>query len=99
MVLRSDAGCVRGPTVSKRRAKLLTISGRILDAAKRDAARRFAPGERLRRADLNYFIVAPTVETSAPKYAWLNRVQLVNKCVEIKSGADTDIKYDTFVMR
>ena len=49
--------------------------------------------------DIPYFIAAPTFETSAEKYAWLNSVQLVNKMVELKLGEGGYVKYDVYVLR
>lgn len=42
-------------------------------------------------------IIAPTMRTSAKKYAWLNSVQCVGKVVEVKK--DSHVKYDIFVVR
>lgn len=44
-----------------------------------------------------YFIIAPTMETSSKKYAWLNGVQCIGKLVEVKR--DAYVKYDIFVVR
>ena len=42
---------------------------------------------------------APTFQTSAPKYAWLNGVQAVAKMVEVKARDGGYVKYDVFVVR
>ncbi|MCK9285777.1 MAG: DUF3237 domain-containing protein [Rhodocyclaceae bacterium] len=60
---------------------------------------RLMKGETLRGKDIPYFITAPTFETSAPQYAWLNGVQAVNKVVELKFGEDGYVIYDTFILR
>lgn len=59
---------------------------------------RLMKGEVLTSRD-HYFITAPTVQTSSPKYAWLNHVQLVGKVVEVKVGEGSYVKYDIFVVR
>jgi hypothetical protein len=59
---------------------------------------RFTNGEVL-KADEIYFLTAPTFQTSAEKYAWLNHVQCVGKMVEVKAGEDSYVKYDIFVVR
>jgi hypothetical protein len=56
-------------------------------------------GEVLTDKDLPYFVTAPTFQTSAPKYAWLNGVQAVAKMVEVKAGDGGYVKYDVFVVR
>jgi hypothetical protein len=45
----------------------------------------------------HYFVIAPTMETSAKKYEWLNGVQCIGKIVEDKN--DSYVKYDVFVVR
>jgi len=56
-------------------------------------------GELLKTKDIPYFIVAPTFQTSSPKYAWLNSVQAIGKVVEVKRGEGGYIKYDIFIVR
>ena len=56
-------------------------------------------GEVLTDKDIAYFITAPTFETAAPKYAWLNGIQAIGKMVEYKEGKDGYVKYDVFIMR
>ena len=56
-------------------------------------------GELLTTKDIPYFITAPTFQTSAPKYAWLNSVQTIGKVVELKLGEGGYVKYDIFVVR
>ena len=53
-------------------------------------------GDVLTSNDL-YFVIAPTMQTSAKKYAWLNDVQCIGKMVEVKH--DSYVKYDIFVVR
>jgi hypothetical protein len=50
-------------------------------------------GEVLTSRDF-YFIIAPSMQTSAKKYAWLNDIQCVGKMVSYKS--DSYVKYDIF---
>ena len=63
-----------------------------------ETAARFAQGEVLTAQDM-YFITAPTMQTSAEQYAWLNHVQCVGKVVEVKAGQGSYVKYDIFVVR
>lgn len=56
-------------------------------------------GELLTTKDIPYFITAPTFQTSAPKYAWLNSVQAIGKVVELQLGQGGYVKYDIFVVR
>jgi hypothetical protein len=55
-------------------------------------------GELLTTKDIPYIIIAPTFETSSPKYAWLNSVQAIGKVVELKVGEGGYVKYDIFVI-
>lgn len=68
------------------------IINRSKEVAKRDAS-----GEVLTSAD-EYFLMAPTMETSSKAYFWLNYVQCVGKMVEVKIGDDSFVKYDIFVV-
>ena len=75
----------------------LTYNGIIKDTKESEA--RADKGEVLTSND-HYFITAPTLETSAKKYEWLNGVQCIGKIVEDKGGAnDSYVKYDIFVVR
>lgn len=74
----------------------LTYSG-VVSHTKESAERR-ARGEVLTSKDY-YFITAPTMQTSADKYAWLNRVQCVGKMVEVKAGDGAFVKYDIYIVR
>jgi uncharacterized protein DUF3237 len=56
-------------------------------------------GDVLTYKDVEYFVVAPSFETSAPRYAWLNDVQAIAKMVELKEGEGGYMKYDVFVVR
>jgi hypothetical protein len=47
----------------------------------------------------HYFILAPTMQTSAEKYAWLNHVQCIGKVVEVKLGENAFLKYDVYIVR
>jgi hypothetical protein len=38
------------------------------------------------------------METSAGAYLWLNQVQCVGKMVEVKTGDNSFVKYDIFVV-
>ena len=59
---------------------------------------RLMKGEVLTSKD-HYFITAPTMQTSAEKYAWLNHVQCVGKVVEVKAGEGSFVKYDIYIVR
>jgi hypothetical protein len=59
---------------------------------------RLMKGELLTSKDY-YFVTAPTMQTSASRYAWLNNVQLVGKAVEVKLGENAHVTYDLFVVR
>lgn len=56
-------------------------------------------GETLRANDVKYWIIAPTFETSAAKYSWLNEIQAVGKMVEFKDGAGGFVKYEIYAVR
>jgi uncharacterized protein DUF3237 len=51
------------------------------------------------KADDFYFITAPTFETSAEKYAWLNAIQTVGKMVALKGGEGGFVRYDIFSVK
>jgi hypothetical protein len=63
------------------------------------SAERMNRGEVLTAADVPYFVTAPTFQTAAPKYAWLNAVQAIGKLVELRLGAGGYVRYDVFVVR
>jgi len=63
-----------------------------------DVAKRVARGEMLTSAD-EYFLMVPTMETSSEAYVWLNHVQCVGKMVEVKTGDNSFVKYDIFIVR
>lgn len=64
-----------------------------------ESAEKLNRGDTLTTKDIPTFITAPTFETSAPKYAWLNSVQAINKIVEFKLGEGGYVKYDVFIVR
>jgi hypothetical protein len=51
------------------------------------------------KADDFYFITAPTFETNAEKYAWLNAIQAVGKMVAVKGGEGAYVRYDIFSVK
>ena len=59
---------------------------------------RMMKGEVLTSKD-HYFITAPTMQTSAEKYTWLNHVQCIGKIVKVKGGEDSFVKYDIYIAR
>ena len=62
----------------------------------KESEERANKGEVLTSSDL-YFIIAPTMQTSAKKYAWLNDLQCIGKMVSYKN--DSYVKYDIFAVR
>jgi hypothetical protein len=72
----------------------LTYNGIFRDT--KDSAVRAENGEVLHAQDL-YFMIAPTMQTAAKKYDWLNGVQCIGKMVSYKS--DAFVKYDIFLVR
>ena len=75
---------------------LIFLSHNGIYKGSEDADARAAKGEVLTSKDL-YFVIAPTMQTSAKKYAWLNAVQCIGKMVSYQS--DSYVKYDNFVIR
>jgi hypothetical protein len=72
----------------------ISYNGIFKDSEETEA--RAAQGEVLTSKDL-YFVIAPTMQTSAKKYDWLNAVQCIGKMVSYKS--DSYVKYDIFIAR
>ncbi len=60
--------------------------------------KKFEEGKEVIKADEQYFITAPTFQTSSPKYAWLNEVQAVGKQIAVKGGSDSFVQYDIFAI-
>jgi len=75
----------------------VTYTGRAA-AAPSDVAARLAGGETL-GPDHFYFVVAPTFETAAPAYAWLNDIVAVGKLVSCNRSHDRHVTYDIFAVR
>jgi len=71
----------------------LTYNGIFRDTKEVEA--RAERGEVLTSKDL-YFMIAPTIQTSAAKYDWLNGVQYIGKMVSYKN--DSYVKYDIFAV-
>jgi hypothetical protein len=63
-----------------------------------DAIERLEAGETL-GPDRFYFVIAPTFETAAPAYAWLNDIVAVGKIVSINRSTDRHVTYDIFAVR
>ena len=63
-----------------------------------ESAERLSNGELLTDKDIPYFIAAPTFQTSAEEYAWLNDIQCINKMTEIQFGPEGYVKYDVFLI-
>ena len=76
----------------------LTYNG-IIEHTEASLAKQKA-GEKYTHEDLTYFVTAPTIQTASKKYAFLNRVQLINKFVEARrSREDSYVMYDVFIVR
>ena len=58
---------------------------------------RLEKGATLTSTDI-YFVIAPTFETSHPRYAWLNHIQGIGKVVALKAG-EGFVTYDIFAIR
>jgi Protein of unknown function (DUF3237) len=71
----------------------LTYNGIFRDTKEVEA--RAEKGEVLTSKDL-YFMIAPTIQTSARRYHWLNGVQFIGKMVSYKN--DSYVKYDIFAV-
>ena len=72
----------------------LTYGGVFKDG--KDSEERASKGEVLTSKDL-YFVIAPTLQTAAKQYDWLNGVQCVGKMVNYKN--DEYVTYDIFIVR
>ena len=49
--------------------------------------------------DVKVWMIAPTFETSAAKYAWLNETQAVGKMVQYKDGPSGYVNYEIYAVR
>lgn len=85
-------------TVKTDDGALIYISSNGVISYTKESWDRLMKGEVLTAKD-HYFITAPTMQTSAEKYAWLNHVQCVGKVVEVKLGENAFLKYDIFIVR
>jgi len=64
------------------------------------SARKLGTGEPITEKDGIYFLTAPTFETKAEKYAWLNEVQAIGKLVELRVGPERSyVRYDVYALR
>ena len=91
--LRVDA---RMPIETDDGAQIYVQYGGVIAIAPVDFAR-MAAGETLRAAEM-YFVTAPTFQTAAPRYAWLNQVQAIGKAVALKGGEGGYVRYDVFAV-
>lgn len=55
-------------------------------------------GDVLGANDVKYWVIAPTFETSSPKYAWLNELQAVGRMIEYKDGPGGFVKYEIYAV-
>jgi Protein of unknown function (DUF3237) len=72
----------------------LSYNGIFKSSAESEA--RATKGAVLTSKDM-YLVIAPTMQTSAKKYDWLNGVQCIGKMVSYQN--DSYVKYDIFVVR
>jgi hypothetical protein len=77
---------------------LIYISYNGIVSHSKESFDKLIKGEVLTSRD-HYFITAPTMQTSAEKYMWVNHVQCIGKVVETKLGEGSFVKYDIFVVR
>lgn len=86
---------VRG-TIKTDDGALIYITYNGTYRASEEAEARASKGEVLTSKDM-YFVIAPTLQTSAKKYDWLNAVQCVGKMASYKN--DAYVKYDIYIVR
>jgi hypothetical protein len=55
-------------------------------------------GATLGPEDVKYWVIAPTFETGAAKYAWLNDLQAVGKMTAYKDGVGGFVKYEIYAV-
>lgn len=84
-------------TIKTDEGALIYVTYNGIISRSNEVGKRIASGEMLTSAD-EYFLMAPTMETSAKAYVWLNRVQCVGKMVEVKTGRNSFVKYDIFIV-
>ncbi len=65
-----------------------------------ESFRKMNAGEVVKASDVAYFSTAPTIQTGSKKYDYLNRLQLINKFVELQfSPNGSYIIYDVFAVK
>lgn len=77
---------------------LIFLSYNGIMSHSKESYERFMKGETLSSKDF-YLAIAPTMQTSSPKYAWLNHVQCVGKVVGVKVGENSFVQYDIYIVR
>lgn len=85
-------------TVKTDDGALIYISSNGIVSYTKESWERLMKGEVITGED-HYFILAPTMQTSAEKYMWLNHVQCIGKVVEMQLGENASVKYDIYVVR
>jgi len=88
---------VRG-TLKTDDGALIYVSYNGIISFSKESFDRLMKGEVVTAKDC-YFITAPTMQTSAEKYSWLNHVQCIGKMVELKGGENSFLKYDIYIVR
>jgi hypothetical protein len=75
----------------------MTYTGRAA-AVPAEVAARLAASETL-GPDQFFVVIAPTFETAAPTYAWLNDVLAIGKLVSINRSNDRHVTFDIFAVK
>lgn len=79
---------------------IIVISYNGIIQLSNESGERLSKGELLTTNSIPYYIAAPTFQTSSEKYAWLNSIQTVCKCVElVHRVGEGHVKYDVFIVR
>ena len=77
---------------------LIYITYNGIVSRSKEVTERLAAGNVITAAD-EYFVTAPTMQTSSRTYSWLNHVHCIGKMVEVKMGDNSYVKYDIFIVR
>jgi len=85
-------------TIKTNDGALIYMSANGIVSYTKESWDRLMKGEVITSKD-HYFILAPTMQTSSEKYAWLNHVQCIAKVVEVKLGENAFVKYDFYIVR
>jgi hypothetical protein len=86
-------------TIKTEDGALIYVSYNGIERDSEVTAAKSRRGEALGADDVKYWIIAPTFETSATKYGWLNEIQAVGKMVAYKDGPGGFVKYEIYTVR